>query len=82
MDYSPFIIPIASGILIAVVTQSIAFYYSKKSLEAQRENSLKIVRMQLYHEEKKEALLKLDELLKKNYKTFYDFKNAVNDFLD
>jgi hypothetical protein len=82
MDFTPFIIPISSGVVIALVTQSVAYYYSKKSLEAQRENSLKIARMQLYHEETKEALVRLDELLKKSYKTFPDFKKTVNEFLD
>lgn len=38
--------------------------------------------MQLYYIEKKEALLKLDELLKKKYKTFPDFKNVVEIYLD
>lgn len=82
MDYTTFIIPITTGVIVAIVTQSIAHYYSKKSIEAQRENSLQITRMQLYHEEKKEAVIKLDELLKKPYKTFYEFRRAVNDFLD
>ncbi len=81
-EYGPYILPIISGIAIAIVTQVVAHYFSKKSLEAQRENSLKITRMQLYHEDRKEALVKLDELLKKTYGTFPQFRDAISSFLD
>lgn len=81
-EYSSYILPLISGVTIAVVTQIIAHYFSKKSLEAQRENSLKIVRMQLYHEDRKDALVKLDELLKRNYDTYPQFRDAVKAFLD
>ena len=38
--------------------------------------------MQLFHEDKKKALIELDELFKTSYKTFNDFKKAVITFLD
>ncbi|MGB8780913.1 MAG: hypothetical protein WCD81_09745 [Candidatus Bathyarchaeia archaeon] len=81
-DYSLYIFPLISGVVIAIVTQIIAHYFSEKSLKTQRELSLTITRMQLYHEDRKDALVKLDELLKQGYKSFPDFRNAVTVFLD
>ena len=79
-EYSPYILPLISGVVIAIVTQIIAHYFSEKSLKAQQENALKIARMQLYHEDRKDALVKLDELLKTSYKTFSDFRIAITSF--
>lgn len=81
-EYNPYVFPLISGVVIAIVTQIVAHYFSEKSLKAQQENSLKIVRMQLYHEDRKDALVKLDDLLKSGYKTFPDFRNTVLAFLD
>lgn len=82
VDYSLYIFPLISGVVIAIVTQIVAHYFSEKSLKAQRELSLRVARMQLYHEDRKDALVKLDELLKQGYKTFPDFRNAITAFLD
>ena len=38
--------------------------------------------MQLFHEDRKKALVELDGLLKKSYKSFRDFRNSVESFLD
>jgi len=38
--------------------------------------------MQLYHEDRKKAVIELHELLKVSYKTFGDFKKAAMTFLD
>jgi hypothetical protein len=81
-EYDVYIFPLLAGITIAVVTQIVSYLLSKKNLDAQREHSLKLARMQLYHEDRKEALVKLDELLKKTYKTYSEFRDAVNAFLD
>lgn len=82
MEYSEYALGLISGLTIAIITQIIAHYFSKKSLEAQQEHSLRIVKMQLYHEDRKNALIKLDELLKKGYKTFSEFRNTITTFLD
>jgi hypothetical protein len=81
-EYNPYVFPLISGVVIAIVTQIVAHYFSEKSLKAQQENSLKIVRMQLYHEDRKDALVNLDELLKSSYKTFPVFRNTILAFLD
>ena len=81
-EYSPYIFPLISGVAIAIVTQIVAHYFSEKSLKAQRELGLRIARMQLHHEDRKDALVKLDELLKQGYKSFRDFRNTVTVFLD
>jgi hypothetical protein len=81
-EYSAYIFPLISGVVIALVTQIVAHYFSEKSLKAQQANALQIARTQLYHEDRKDAVLKLDELIKKNYKTYPVFRNAVNTFLD
>ena len=82
MEYGDYALGIISGITIAIITQIIAHYFSKKSLEAQQEHSLRIAKMQLYHEDRKDALIKLDELLKKGYKNFSEFRNTIITFLD
>jgi hypothetical protein len=85
-DYSIYIFPLisalTSGVAIAIITQIVAHHYSEKSLKAQRELSLTVARMQLYHEDRKDALVKLDELLKQGYKSFREFRNTVTVFLD
>lgn len=40
------------------------------------------MRIQSYHEDRKDAIVKLDELIKRNYRTYPQFRNAVNEFLD
>lgn len=82
MEYAEFLLGWLSGIISSVIAQIIGHYLSKKNLKAQQEHSERILRMQLYREDKKKALIKLDELLKKPYKTFRDFKNAIESFLD
>lgn len=36
--------------------------------------------MQLYHEDRKDAIVKLDELIKKSYRTYPQFRDTVNAF--
>jgi len=92
-DYSIYIFPLVTGITIAIVTQIIAHYFSKKNLETQRdfdkknletqrEYSIKLAKMQLYHEDRKQAIVKLNDLIKKTYKSYPEFRDAVNSFLD
>jgi hypothetical protein len=82
LEYGDYALGIISGLTIAIITQIIAHYFSKKSLEAQQEHSLRIAKMQLYHEDRKDALIKLDELLKKGYKNFSEFRNTIITLLD
>jgi len=48
----------------------------------QQEHSERVAKMQLFHEDKKKALMELDETLKKSYKSFSDYKTGVESFLD
>lgn len=86
IDYGIYIFPIisavVSGVVIALVTQIVAYRYAKKNLAEQSKNNLKVVRMQLFHADRKEAILRLDDLLKKEYKTYPDFEKALKEFLD
>ena len=82
MEYGEFALGLISGLIIAIITQIVAHYFSKKSLDAQQEHSLRIAKMQLYHEDRKNALIKLDELFKKCYKTFSEFRNTISTFLN
>lgn len=82
MEYGEFALGLISGLIIAIITQIVAHYFSKKSLDAQQEHSLRIAKMQLYHEDRKNALIKLDELFKKGYKTFSEFRNTISTFLN
>ena len=82
MEYGEYALGLISGLIIAIITQIIAHYFSKKSLEAQQEHSLRVAKMQLYHEDRKNALVKLDELLKKGYKSFSEFRNTISTFLN
>jgi len=38
--------------------------------------------MQLYHEDRKNALIKLYELLKKGYRNFSEFRNTISSFVN
>ena len=82
LEYFQFALGLISGIVIAIVTQIIGHYFSKKSLEAQREHNLKSVRLQLFHEDRKKAMIELDKLLKAGYKRFRDFRNTLDSFLN
>ena len=70
------------GIASIVIAELIRDYFSKKSLKAQQEYGERILRRQLYHEDRKKALIELDELLRKRYKTFPEFKKSIESFLD
>ena len=82
MEISDFALGLISAIALAIITQVIAHYFSRKNLKDQQEHNLKTLKMQLYHEDRKKALIELDELLKTSYKTFDDFKKAAMAFLD
>lgn len=82
MEISDFSLGLISAIILAIITQVIAHYFSRKNLIDQQEHSLKTLKMQLYHEDRKRALIELHELLKVSYKTFDDFKKAAMTFLD
>lgn len=43
---------------------------------------MKLAKMQLYHEDRKQAIIKLNDLIKKTYKTYPEFRIAINAFLD
>lgn len=77
-----FALGLISAIALAIITQIIAHYFSRKSLKDQQEHSLKVVKMQLFHEDRKKALIKLDGLLKEYYPKFSDFRKTISDYLD
>lgn len=82
LEYLEFILGWLLGVVSSIIAQVLGHYLSKRSLKIQQEHSEKMLRLQLYREEKKKALVELDELLKKRYKSFSDFKNAAYAFLD
>ena len=67
---------------MVIVSQFIGHYFARKNLKAQQEHSERIAKLQLFHEDKKKALVELDGLLKKGYKTFPDFRQSIESFLD
>lgn len=77
-----FALGLISAIALAIITQIIAHYFSRKSLKDQQEHSLKVVKMQLFHEDRKKALIKLDSLLKEYYPKFSDFRKTIDEYLD
>lgn len=77
-DFAPWIL----AIFVAVFTQLIAYYFSKKNLEAQLEHNSKTLKMQLFHEDRKKALIELNELLMKWYKTYPEFTRKIRYFLN
>jgi len=82
LEYFDLLLGWLFGIASLAIAQVIGYYLSKRNLKEQQEHSEKILRMQLYRKDKKKALIKLDELLKKQYKTFYNFSESVESFLD
>lgn len=82
MEYVDFLLGLFSGIVLTIIGQVIGYYFTRRSLKAEQEHSERILKMQLYQEDKKKALIELNELLKKRYKTFPEFKKSVESFLD
>jgi hypothetical protein len=82
LEYGDFLLGLLSGIVLTIIGQVIGYYFTRKSLKTQQEHSERIFKMQLYQEDKKKALIELDELLKKRYKTFPEFKKSLESFLD
>lgn len=82
MEYADFILGLLSGIVLTIIGQFIGYYFTKRSLKAQQEHSERIAKIQLYHEDKKKALIELDELVKKKYKTFPKFRETIESFLN
>lgn len=70
------------AIIVALITQLIAYYFAKKNLEAQQEHGLKTLKLQLFHEDRKKALIELNELLMKWYKTYPEFARKIRYFLN
>jgi len=82
LEISDFSLGLISAIILAIITQVIANYFSRKNLIDQQEHNLKTLKMQLYHEDRRKTLIDLDEMIKVSYKTFDDFKKAAMTFLD
>lgn len=59
LEYVEFLLGWLSGIISSVIAQIIGHYLSKKNLKAQQEHGERILRMQLYRENKKKALIEL-----------------------
>jgi len=82
LEYVDFLLGLFSGAFLAIITQIIGYYFAKKNLKAQQEHSERILKVQLFHEDRKKALIELDGILKKGYKTLNDFSRSVESFLD
>ncbi len=82
MEYVDFLLGLLSGAFLAIITQIIGYYFAKKNLKTQQEHSERILKIQLFHEDRKKALIELDGILKKGYRTLNDFSNSVESFLD
>lgn len=82
VEYIDFILGLLSGAVLTLITQIVGHYFSRKNLKTQQEHSERILKMQLFHKDRKKALIELDEILKKGYKTFRDFSSSVESFLD
>ncbi len=55
---------------------------SQNLTKMQNENSLKLTALELHHEDRKEAILKIDEILKKGFKNYPDFEKELKEYLD
>lgn len=82
MEYFEFLLGWFLGIASLVIAEVIGYLFTKKNMKAEHEHSEKMFRIQLYQEDKKKALIELDELLKKKYNTFRDFQASVESYLD
>lgn len=82
LEISDFLLGLLSGGFLIIVSQIIGHYFARKNLEAQQKHGLRVVKMQLFHGDRKEALIELDKLLKAGYKRFGDFRNTVESFLN
>lgn len=82
MEIPELLLGLLSGGVLVIVSQLIGHYFARKNLKTQQEHSLRIVKMQLFHEDKKKTLVELDGLLKKGYKTFRDFRDTLEPFLN
>lgn len=82
MEYADFLLGLLSGSVLAIITQIIGHYFTRKNLEAQQEHSKMILKMQLFHGDRKKAVIELDGLLRKSYKSLRDFSNTIKAFLE
>jgi len=64
LEYLELVLGWLLGIFSLVIAEIIRDYFAKRNLETQQEYNLKALKMQLYHEDRKRALIELDELLK------------------
>jgi len=70
------------GIASLIIAEVIGYLFTKKNMKIEHEYSERMLKTQLYQEDKKKALVELDELLRKKYDTFRNFEKAVESFLD
>lgn len=82
MEYAEFLLGWSLGIISLVIAQVIGYLFTKKNMKAEHEYSERMLRIQLYQEDKKKALIGLDELLKKRYATVRDFEKSVESYVD
>jgi hypothetical protein len=70
------------GIFSLIIAEVIGYLFTKRNMKAEHEYSERMLRAQQYQEDKKKALVEMDELLRKKYDTFQNFEKAVETFLD
>jgi gas vesicle protein len=82
MNYGDFLLGLLSGAILGIISQITSYYFAKKNLKIQQEQNERILKTQLFHEDRKKAIIELDGILKKSYKSLREFSNAVASFLD
>jgi hypothetical protein len=82
MEYFEFLLGWFLGIVSLIIAEVIGYLFTKRNMKTEHEYSERMLRTQLYQEDKKKALVELDEMLRKKYNTFQDFEKAVESFLD
>jgi hypothetical protein len=82
LEYFEFLLGWFLGIVSLIIAEVMGYLFTKRNMKAEHEYSERMLRAQLYQEDKKRALVELDELLRKKYDTFQVFERAVESFLN
>ena len=82
VEYIDYLAGFFSGVLVTIIASYLHFYFSKKTLRLQLEQTEKNLKIQLLHEDRKKALRELFQILNTKHKTYSDFKKAIDPFLE
>ena len=81
-EYFEFLLGWFLGIVSLIIAEVIGYLFTKRNMKAEHEYSERMLKAQQFQEDKKKALVELDELLRKRYDTFQNFEKTVESFLD